>query len=138
MEPNYERVSGKFLPTVLGKALPGGLCNLLLVLLTQLVMTMLGVPGPQIFTACAAVMATVGMFVLRQTCKPFDLFRHILWWAMAIALIFCFTVLAGFFDLTRGDLKTTIVMLLFMAAAPVMFKGLRMGLGWIGKRLQKR
>ena len=136
MEPNYERVSGKFLPTVLGKALPGGLCNLLLVLLTQLVMTLMGVPGPQIFTACAAVMATVGMFVLRQTCKPFDLFRHILWWAMAIALVFCFTVLGRFFDLTRGDLKATVVMLLFMAAAPVVYKGLRMGLERIGKRLK--
>ena len=138
MEPNYERVSGKFLPTVLGKALPGGLCNLLLVLLTQLILTLMGVPAPQTATACAAVMATVGMFVLRQTCKPFDLFRHILWWAMAIALIFCFTVLSGFFDLTRGDLKSTIVMLILMAAAPVVFKALRMGLGWIGKQLQKR
>ncbi len=138
MEPNYERVSGKFLPTVLGKALPGGLCNLLMVLLAQLIMTLMGVPAPQIFTACAAIMATVGMFVLRQTCKPFDLFRHILWWAMAIALIFCFTVLSGFFDLTWGDLKSTIVMLALMAAAPVVFKALRTGLGWIGKRLQKR
>ena len=137
MEPNYERVSGKFLPTVLGKALPGGLCNLLLVLLTQLVMTLMGVPGPQIFTACAAVMATVGMFVLRQTCKPFDLFRHILWWAMAIALVFCFTVLGRFFDLTRGDLKATVVMLLFMAAAPVVFKALRTGLECLGKQLKK-
>ena len=137
MEPNYERVSGRFLPTVLGKALPGGLCNLLLVLLTQLIMTLMGVPGPQIFTACAAVMATVGMFVLRQTCKPFDLFRHILWWAMAIALIFCFTVLSGFFDLTRGNLKSTIVMLLFMAAAPVAYKLLRISLEWLAKRFKK-
>ena len=137
MEPNYERVSGRFLPTVLGKALPGGLCNLLLVLLTQLIMTLMGVPGPQIFTACAAVMATVGMFVLRQTCKPFDLFRHILWWAMAIALVFCFTVLSGFFDLTRGNLKSTIVMLLFMAAAPVAYKLLRISLEWLAKRFKK-
>ena len=104
---------------------------------TQLVMTLMGVPGPQIFTACAAVMATVGMFVLRQTCKPFDLFRHILWWAMAIALVFCFTVLGRFFDLTRGDLKATVVMLLFMAAAPVVFKALRTGLECLGKQLKK-
>ena len=138
MEPNYERVSGKFLPTVLGKALPGGLCNLLMVLLSQMIMTLMGVPGPQIFTACAAIMATVGMFVLRQTCKPFDLFRHILWWAMAIALIFCFTVLSGFFDLTWGNLKAAIVMLILMAAVPVVFKVLRMALEWLGKRLKRK
>ena len=138
MEPNYERVSGKFLPTVLGKALPGGLAGLIMVLLAQLILVQLGIPASQISTACAAIMATVGMFVLRQTCKPFDLFRHILWWAMGIALIFCFTILSGFFDLTRGDLKATIVMFILMAASPVVYKGLRMGLGWLGKRLNIR
>ena len=137
MEPNYERVSGRFLTTVLGKALPGGLTNLLMVLLAQLIMSLMGLPFAQISAACAAIMATVGMFVLRQTCKPFDLFRHILWWAMAIALIFCFTVLSGFFDLARGNLKSTLVMFALMALAPALFKLLRMGLERLGKRLRK-
>ena len=136
MEPNYERVSGKFLPTVLGKALPGGLADLVMVLLAQLILVQMGVPAPQISTACAAIMATVGMFVLRQTCKPFDLFRHILWWAMAIALIFCFTILSGFFDLTQGGLNCTLVMFGLMAAAPVVYKLLRHGLEWIGSKIK--
>ena len=136
MEPNYERISGKFLPTVLGKALPGGLADLVMVLLAQLILVQMGVPTPQISTACAAIMATVGMFVLRKTCKPFDLFRHILWWAMTIALIFCFTVLSDFFQLTRGGLNCTLVMFSLMAAAPVVYKLLRIGLEWLGKRLK--
>ena len=138
MEPNYERISGKFLPTVLGKALPGGLADLVMVLLAQLILVQMGVPAPQISTACAAIMATVGMFVLRKTCKPFDLFRHILWWAMTIALIFCFTVLSDFFQLTRGGLNCTLVMFSLMAAAPVVYKLLRHSLEWIGKRFQKK
>jgi cation-transporting ATPase E len=136
MEPNYERISGQFLPTVLGKALPGGLADLILVLLAQLILTSLDVPAPQISTACAAIIATVGMFVLRQTCKPFDLFRHILWWMMAIALVFCFTVLASFFDLTHGTWDSTWVMFSLMAAAPLVYKLLRMGLEWIGSKIK--
>jgi cation-transporting ATPase E len=138
MEPNYERVSGKFLPTVLGKALPGGLAGLVMVLLAQLILVQLGIPASQISTACAAIIATVGMFVLRQTCKPFDLFRHILWWAMAVALVFCFTILSGFFDLTHGGLNWTLVMFSLMAAAPVVYKLLRHGLEWLGKRLKAK
>ena len=137
MEPNYERLSGRFLPTVLRRALPGGMTNLLVVLLAQLVMWLMGMSFGQISTACAAILAVVGMFVLRQACKPFDLFRHILWWAMAIALIFCFTVLSGFFDLTRGDIKSFLVTLVLMAIAPVLFKALRMGLEWLWKQLRK-
>ena len=135
MEPNYERISGQFLPTVLGKALPGGLTDLILVLAAQIILTSLGIPAPQISTVCAAIVATVGMFVLRQTCKPFDLFRHILWWVMAVALVFCFTVLAGFFDLTHGTWDSTWVMFGLMAAAPVVYKLLRMGLERLGKKL---
>lgn len=138
MEPNYERVSGKFLPTVLGKALPGGIANLLMVLLAQLIMTALDVPGEQISTTCAAILAVMGMVVLRQTCTPFDLFRRILWWAMGIVLLFCFTVLSGFFDLARGDLKSTLVMLALLAIAPAVFRLLHMGMDRLGKRVKSR
>ena len=137
MEPNYERVSGKFLPTVLGKALPGGLTNLLMVLLAQLILRLMNVPAPLISTTCAAILGGVGMTVLYRTCKPFGLFRRILWFAMLGALVFCFTVLSGFFDLTHGGWETTLVMLGLLALSPVVFALLRRGLGWIGKRILK-
>jgi cation-transporting ATPase E len=100
MEPNYERVSGKFLPTVLARALPGVLANLILVLLAQLLLPLLALTEGQISTICAAILAVVGMLVLRKTCKPFTPLRHGVWWVMAAALIFCFTFLRGFFFLT--------------------------------------
>lgn len=125
LEPNYERVSGKFLPTVLGRALPGGLTGLILVLTAQFIMIGLDMPAAQISTTCTAIIAVVGMLVLRQTCKPFHLFRHILWWTMAGALVFCFTVLAGFFELTRGTAETTWVMAAMLASAPLVFWGIQ-------------
>ena len=121
MEPNYERVSGKFLPNVLRRALPGGLSNLLMVLLTQLVLTLLNVPFSQISTACAAALAAVGLLVLQKTCKPFDAFRHVLWWAMAVALLFCFTVLRGFFELHYGNETHIFLTLGILACTPVVF-----------------
>ena len=137
MEPNYERVSGKFLPTVLGKALPGGLTNLLMVLLAQVILRQMGIPAEQISTTCAAILGGVGMTVLWRTCKPFGLFRQILWWAMLCALVFCFVVLPGFFDLQHGGPETTLVMLGLLALSPFVFKGLRMGLDWIGRCMKK-
>ncbi len=138
MEPNYERVSGRFLPTVLRRALPGGLTNLVAVFTAQLIMMNLSFAPGQISTACAAVLATVGMLVLRQTCKPFDLFRHILWWVMAGALVFCFTVLSGFFDLTHGNLTGTLVLLGMMAMAAVMYFAIFKGMEWLSKYLPRK
>ena len=118
MEPNYERVTGRFLPTVLRRALPGGLANLLLVLLAQLVLTRLGMPTAQISTVCAALVGCVGMLVLWDVCKPFDWFRRVLWCAMGGALVFCFWVLPGFFELQHGSWADTLVMLVMLLAAP--------------------
>jgi len=121
MEPNYERVSGAFLPTILRRALPGGLTGLIMVLSAQLIMSHLQIPSAQISTVCTALASTVGMLVLAKTCQPFHLFRHILWWTMAAAIVFCFTVLHSFFDLVAGTWETTKIMLMLMAATPIVF-----------------
>ena len=42
--------------------------------------------------------------------KPFDVFRRIIWWSMAVALVVCFTWLGGIFDLYTGDIKSLLVM----------------------------
>ena len=123
MEPNYERVSGKFLPTVLRRALPGGLANLLMVLLAQLVLTQLEMPAAQISTVCAALVGCVGMLVLWDVCKPFDWFRRVLWCAMGCALVFCFWVMPGFFELQHGSFGDTLVMLVMLLAAPTVLRG---------------
>lgn len=127
MEPNYERVSGRFLPTVLRRALPGGLTNLIAVFLVQLIFMNLSFAPGLISTACAAVLATVGMLVLRQTCKPFGLFRHILWRAMATALVFCFTILRGFFDLSYGGWTEILAVLGAMILAAALYFGVYLG-----------
>lgn len=121
MEPNYERVSGKFLHTVLRRALPGGLTNLFMVLLAQLVMGLMGIPSPLIATACAAILALCGFLVLHQTCKPYTLLRRILWWTLAAAMVFCMSVLSGFFHLTYGNLSDLLVMLAVLAVTPAVF-----------------
>ena len=118
MEPNYERVSGKFLTTVLGRALLGGLTNVSVVSLSILVLKQFEVGHGQVSTTCAALVGLVGMLVLRKTCKPFRLFRYILWWAMAAALVACFSFLGGFFDLSYGGFREKLLMFILLAAAP--------------------
>lgn len=121
MEPNYERVSGSFLSTVLGRALPGGLTNVAVVVLAMAVMSQFGVSSAHISTVCAALIGVVGLLVLAKTCKPFRLFRYILWGAMAVALVGCFSLLGSFFDLTYGDFKELLLMAVLLVAAPTVF-----------------
>ena len=65
--------------------------------------------------------AFVGMLVLHKLCRPFGLFRVVLWGVLAGALVFCFLVLPGFFQLHLTRQEGLLVLLVLMAAAAAMF-----------------
>ncbi len=121
MEPNYERVQGHFLRGVLRRAFPGGLTNIFVVLMAQAFMSVFSIPLEQTSTVCAALLGIVGLLVLFQTCKPFDKFRKLIFSAMAIALVFCFTALSSFFQLSPSSRASTLIMLTLLLMTPTVF-----------------
>lgn len=135
MEPNHEPVRGKFLPTVLRRALPGGLTNLAVVALVYLLMRSVGLPLTDCATVCTAVLAFVGMLVLYQVCTPFDRFRRIVWIAMLVALVGCFTLLRVPFELTVTDIRTYPVLLAALLAVPTVLRLLHLLIAKKEKRL---
>ena len=100
LEPNYVRVQGSFLKNVLKSALPGGLTDLICILLTQFAAHHIGLSHANTATLCAVVVAVTGISVLFTVSRPFRPFRAVLVAAMAAALVGSFTLLGGFFDLT--------------------------------------
>ena len=121
LEPNYERVHGKFLPGVLRRALPGAITNILVVLAAQILMGLLGLPFSHVQTVCTALLAMVGMLVLFQVCTPFTKLRKFVWGAMAAGILICFTFLQSFFDLELNDPTTILVMLVMLVATHRIF-----------------
>ena len=130
MEPNYERVTGHFLRGVLRKAFPGGLSNIFVVLMALAFMMIFDLPEAQVSAVCTAILATVGMLVLFQTCKPFDKFRRLVWWAMAIALVGCFTLLGSFFELQTGSNAVRLVMAVLLIMTPTVFFAIQRVFDW--------
>lgn len=121
MEPNYERVRGRFLAGVLRRAFPGGLANIFVVLAAQAYMAVFLLPMEQISTICAALLSFVGLLVLYQVCKPFDRFRRLIWAAMAAGLVICFTALGSFLELRTGSTATALVMATLLIMTPTVF-----------------
>ena len=130
MEPNYERIRGRFLPTVFRKALPGGLTNVFVVLMAQSFMSVFDLPLAQVSLVCAGILAVVGLLVLYQTCKPLDKFRWAIWCAMALGLLICFTLLAGFFELTPRENRTDLIMTTLLIMTPTVFFAVQRLFDW--------
>ena len=121
LEPNDQPLQGAFLPTVLRRALPGGLTDIVCVLSAQWYMTALGLPQEQISTVCTAVLALVGLTVLFHVSVPMGIFRGIVWGAMAVAIVGCFTLLGGIFNLTVASLPVVLVILALGILTPTVY-----------------
>ena len=120
-EPKYDRIKGKFLPTVLRRAFPGGLTNVFVVLICQAFMAVFGLPKEEVSTVCAAILSFVGLLVLFQVCKPFNLFRKCLWCAMAAGMVVCFTLLGDILDLRTWSREVRLVMGTLLLMTPTVF-----------------
>ena len=120
-EPKYDRIKGKFLPTVLRRAFPGGLTNVFVVLICQAFMAVFGLPKEEVSTVCAAILSFVGLLVLFQVCKPFNLFRKCLWCAMAVGMVVCFTLLGDILDLRTWSGEVRLVMGTLLLMTPTVF-----------------
>ncbi len=121
MEPNYERVSGKFLPTVMRRALPGGITNILAVFAAYWMIQAYGLPMTDAATVCTAALAMVGLLVLFQVSRPFDTFRKIIWCAMAAALLGSFLILSTPFELLICDNRSFLVLGMVAVFGPTVF-----------------
>ena len=120
-EPKYDRIKGKFLPTVLRRAFPGGLTNVFVVLICQAFMAVFGLPKEEVSTVCASILSFVGLLVLFQVCKPFNLFRKCLWCAMGAGMVVCFTLLGDFLDLRTWSAEVRLVMGTLLLMTPTVF-----------------
>ena len=145
MEPNYERVNGRFLPEVLRRAFPGGLTNIFVVLMAQAFMACFAMPLEQTSIICTAILSVVGLLVLFQTCKPFDKFRVFIWVAMAAGLVVCFTYLGGIFELETGSRATLLVMAVLLIMTPTVFFAIQRVFDWgdqfvsfLGRKLRRK
>ena len=115
LEPNRERISGKFIYRVIQKALPGGSAVALGVLLTVCLGPVFGLNQQQITTLSTLIMAFNMFCVLFETCLPFDRIRRALFWSMLSLFLVGFFVFGWFFNFASLNF-TMVIMLLCLCA----------------------
>ena len=125
MEPNDRKVEGSFLPTVLRKALPGGLADVIMVLIIYGFARVFALDKAQISTICTGALAVIGMMCLYRESLPMNRLRRRIWGAMAAALAVSFLVLGPLFDLTTGTAISGMILLAMLMAAPTVYHLMR-------------
>ena len=145
VEPNYERVEGRFLSGVLRRAFPGGLTNVFVGVMALLYMSVFNFTFEQISTICAALLAIVGLEVLYEVSRPVKKFRAMLWWAMTVGLVVCFFFFSSIFELEMHNKETMLVMTTLVIMTPTVFRVVHklfvwgeQGWSWLQKKRKEK
>ena len=121
LEPNHSLVRGRFMHSVLKAAFPGGLTDLVIILLAELFAFAFGFGAAELSTLCTLLMAFIGLLILFQVCKPFDVQRKLVWGTMAALIVGAVLLLPGLFSLVPLTLQTALVLsVLMLLAYPVL------------------
>ncbi len=109
LEPNKARVKGKFLSNVFSKALPGGITNLISMILISFVCSSFSYSAYMTSTIATIVITFTSFMFLIEVCKPIDTKRAVLCIFMITCFIFALSFMPKFFMITKLDLGAILI-----------------------------
>ncbi len=121
LEPNRERIRGKFIVNVVQKSLPAALTMVLNILLLTAIHSYLGFSQEQFSTMAVILTGVTSLMMLYKVCTPFNLLRGALSLIMTLAFILAIVFFSWFFSLTPLNLPMILtLMMLFLFAVCAM------------------
>ena len=137
MEPNENRISGRFLPNVIYRALPAALSDLILVVGVMLFYLAFHIKEDMLSTLCTGIMGIVGLLMVHQTSLPMNKLRKAMLVGLCIAFVVCYFFLPELFTLSALDKPSLLILVVLgLLAFSVMFV-CRRGLRKVKARLNK-
>lgn len=126
LEPNYARVEGKFMRNVIRRAMPGGLTNVILVMMAGLCMRVFELPESDLNTMAVWIVATVGFVTLYHVSRPFTKLRVAVLVTMLAGMLLCLLVpwLSAFFELSQVSSRSILIFALLMTSCPTVMRAL--------------
>lgn len=100
LEPNRSRITGKFLPNVLKRALPAGIADFILVAGWAGIAGRISLARGPMSTIAAMLLALVGFGMLIYTARPMNRWHVVLVAAMLAGMIGCMLFIPWFFGIT--------------------------------------
>lgn len=114
LEPNKNRIHGRFLRNVLYRALPAALTAVLIVQWTLLMTNAFEIPLEMASTMCFLLYAFSAYLMLYYACKPMNLWHRILFGAMGIIFIATLFVIPDWIQIVGLDYRGILLLVPMM------------------------
>ncbi len=137
MQPNTNRIEGRFITNVIVAALPAGITDAVMVGALVIFGQVFGVDPADISTASTLLLAIVGLMILYRICKPLNLLRGAVMVGCALGMLVCIFFVSDLFAISSISLKCGMLLTIFaIATEPVMRYG-TMIIEWISTQCSR-
>lgn len=113
LEPNHNRVKGKFMLKVVGKSVPAALTVVFNVVMIVLFRQQFNLDHDLTSTLIVIMTGTTGFIYLYRLCKPFNWFRGILYGFLISLFTYIVMFQSDFFDLSQVNFNTLLLYIVF-------------------------
>lgn len=124
LETNHNRIKGQFIPSVLAKALPGGITDMLTVSVMVMVGSYMELSHDEIGTTATILLVAVGMMVMYHISAPLNKFRLSVMGTSLLCVILSIIFIPHLFALRMISPKAIATLLILFAAATTIFRWL--------------
>lgn len=137
LEPNHNLVKGKFMLKVVGKSLPAALTVVYNVVLIVLFREQFAIDHDLTATLIVIMTGTTGFIFLSRLCRPFNIFRGVLFGFLMLMFTYIVVFQNEFFDLSQVNFNTIILYIVFAFSSMWVFDKLNRITDFILKKLDK-
>lgn len=116
LEPNKERVKGRFIKNVISKSIPTALTTVVNIIIAAMVSWYASIPQEVYSTICVILTVLTGFMLLAKISKPFNLLRITLFVSMIVLFTACFMILKDWFSVIITKQYIELVFLLNVIA----------------------
>ena len=112
LEPNKERVKGKFIQNVISKSIPTAITTVVNIIIIAIISWYANIPNEIFSTICVVLTVLTGFMLFFKISKPFNLLRSALLISMIALFISCFIILKDWFSVVITKQYVELVFLL--------------------------
>lgn len=129
LEPNQERITGHFLPNVLGNALPGALSMILIVIVLRIYNLFFPMDHDTFSALCTILAGINSLWILYGVCQPLTIMRCWLLGSMCVFFAGALVLFPGIFGMIMPNLGQWIFIVLATLCIPFVQRYLK-SFGW--------
>ena len=107
--PNHDLIKGSFVSNILKRAAPGGLTDMIAVVLMVIAGRIFSLSQVDTSTCCTLLLMFVGIMMVARASKPLDRYKRIVIGACIAGLALCYAAIPTFFGMTRMALQSWVV-----------------------------